>query len=417
MSLLFDIALFGLIGAGGFLWISRLNVVRAANLAPRLLLSLYTLTLGCGLALGRITALYFPGSDYWTLHAEGLMEWKLLSRNPRLFFTDIFYSPYENAYGHFFDITGSYWHDLRNNLISKSLALLNLLTRGQYYLNSMVLNLFGFLGHIAIFRIFQTLYPEPRHRNLLVMGAFLIPSTLYFASGIHKDLIVFTALSFFCHSWFFGLTRGFTRRNILIAALSFLLLLLFRHFLALALLPAAAGLALTLRQKKSIASGFGWSYGLFFLIGMLATAGPPSVNPVRIISDVNAEYRTLPVARSQVEAVELDGTTSRLFSELPLAMENGYIRPCLTNIYSVGTAVFTLEWLAIQCLLLTYLYSAFRRRVSITPWTAFGLLLGLSLFLLAGYIAPNFNTLVRYRCLYEPWLVIPLLLGVFGKKE
>ncbi len=45
---------------------------------------------------------------------------------------------------------------------------------------------------------------------------FLLPSALYFSSGIHKDLFVFTMLGLFLYALYFSVQQKFTPKRVII---------------------------------------------------------------------------------------------------------------------------------------------------------------------------------------------------------
>ncbi len=86
-----------------------------------------------GITLGWLFKTYYgQGNDYWDLNAYGIEEYQLLLQHPLAFFTNLFDSGYKNENG-FFASTGSFWNDLENNFLIKTLGLFNIFSRGNYY--------------------------------------------------------------------------------------------------------------------------------------------------------------------------------------------------------------------------------------------------------------------------------------------
>jgi hypothetical protein len=228
--------------------------------------ALFITRIAAGLTLGWLAHYFSPLNDYTTLNNEGITEFNHLIHEPRLFFTDIFYSPYQNTYGGYFDAVGSYWNDLRNNIITEILAFLNVISRGHFNTNVLLLNIIPFLGSMAIYRIFISIFPS--RKWIVVFGCFLIPTTLLFSTGIHKDLFVYSALCFFSYGIFFSITEKFTWKRWALILVSFFMILLMRNFLAMALIPATAGFVLTNKFKLKPIFVYGTIYisALTFII-------------------------------------------------------------------------------------------------------------------------------------------------------
>lgn len=159
------------------------------------------LKIAAGILLGW-TALHFygNGNDYWDLNRESWNEYQLMFNDPGRYLTNLFTSDYEGGYGGVFSSHDSYWNDLRGNIIIKLLSVFNIFSRGDYYINSLFFNSLIFFGHVMLYRLFIQLYPG---KDILVItGCFLLPSLLYFSSGIHKDGMVFLMMSIFIYAIF-----------------------------------------------------------------------------------------------------------------------------------------------------------------------------------------------------------------------
>ena len=90
------------------------------------------------------------GGDYWTLHRNGLAETELLKHNPTAFMFDCILPGNQKGWGGWFDSVGSHWNDLRNTIVEKFLGILNLITAGNFYSNTVVFDLIGFFGVVAL---------------------------------------------------------------------------------------------------------------------------------------------------------------------------------------------------------------------------------------------------------------------------
>ena len=229
-------------------WVINLHFVRSSGLNTGTLTALFIIKLAAAVVIGWISATWYAqGNDYWTLNREGWLEHQALLNNPKKFLTDIFQSPYIDKYGGFFDSVGSYWNDLKNNIIIKILALLNFLSGGNYYINSIFFNTFSFIGTAALAKVF--LHISNRNKMAVITGCFLIPTTLYFSSGIHKDLVVFTMLGFYVYALFFLLKKSFDFKRFILFIISALLLLLMRNIVLLLVIPPSLFLYLQYKRK------------------------------------------------------------------------------------------------------------------------------------------------------------------------
>jgi len=399
--------------AMSLLLLPQVSFIRDSGLPQnnlRMLLSLKILT---GALLGWLTYKYYPGNDYWSLHNEGLTEWKLLKQQPKAFFEGILYSPYANKYGGFFNAVGSYWNDLRNNIIVKLLAFLNMASMGNFYINSLMMNCIGFLGHVALFRIFKQIYPQ--QKTILIVGCFLIPTTLYFSSGIHKDLIVFTALCGYAYLLFISITDKISVKRLCLLVVCFGMLVLMRNFLAMALIPSTLIYFLIEKQKLRPRYVLLGIFSGLLLLSFLLEYFFPDFSPYQIIAQRQHDFSLLTNAQSSIQLTRLEPNFYSFIKLLPEAVNHGFLRPYVWETKNIFSLILSIELLIMELLLIIVIIKKWNQRC----WNAFiyfGLALGMVMLLINGYIIPNTSSLVRYRSLYLPLLITPLLCGLFKNK-
>lgn len=400
--------LFALYLAGGCYLVNRIPFVKNTGLGSATIIILFILKVCAGLFIGWMSQKFYPqGNDYWNLNTAGQKEHQLLLTDPALFFKEILVSSYQNGYEGFFNAVGTYWNDLKNTMIAKLLAVFNIFSRGNYYINSLYFNFFGFFGHVALYRIFSDIYKT--RKWALVAGCFLLPSTLYFSSGIHKDLIVFCMLGLFSYSLYFSLKKGFKARYIFMLLISFTGLLLIRNFLAIAIIPASIGLVSCFYLKKNGLIIFTSVYLICFALLLLLHAIYPAIDPLQIILQRQQDFLNLPNASSQLQAITLEPTVKSFIINAPQAIANGFFRPAIWNAETRFLIPLAIEW---QLYILTALLMFIFYKKSDTTGKYFlywGLFVACSMILLTGYIVPNTGSLVRYRSLYLPFIITPFL--------
>ena len=81
------------------------------------------------------------------------------------------------------------------------------------YLLLLVAPVLGFLfGLIALFKVLNSFFPNKKWA--ILFGIFLLPSTLFWCSGIHKDGIVFLSLMLVVYNVYFGIKNHLTFKRI-----------------------------------------------------------------------------------------------------------------------------------------------------------------------------------------------------------
>ncbi|MEP6701058.1 MAG: hypothetical protein ABJA85_07075, partial [Bacteroidota bacterium] len=249
-----------------FAWlVTKVKFFTRTGLSKPQLIIILLLKIMAGIFYGWI-GLYYGGlaqmQDTWGFHTSSIQEYHLLFNNPHEYFTNLFNDPYESGVYKFFDSTDSYWNDLKGNLIIKILSVFNIFSFGHYYVNVIFYCFITLFGTIAIYKVMTDVFPEKK--NTVLLATFLVPSFLYWTSGIHKEGLIFTGISLVVYCIYFVLKEkrwGFKRIVGLIVGL--LLLLSLRNFLLVIIIPAILAWVLTNKRPKYGLAIFGTLYLLF----------------------------------------------------------------------------------------------------------------------------------------------------------
>jgi len=394
---------------------NKIPFVKKAGLSTTLIGLLFLYRIIGAISIGWISYKFAPQNDYWSLHNEGLLEFELLKSNPKLFFKALLPLDSNFQFNDFFSTSHSYWNELRNMIIIKLLAVLNFISFGNYYINALFINAFAFIGSIGLYRIFVHLYKEKN--NLLIFCCFLIPTTIYFSAGIHKDAIVFGALGLYSYALYFMAEEGFSYKKLILFISSFLILVLMRNFLLLALIPATIGFLLS---KKYRISHFKILITIFVLsiISIFITENFfPKFQPLQIITQRKIDFDNLKTANSQLDSFDLKPTLSSFFKNSRIAFDHGFLRPYIwetNNIFSflLSIELFILEVLILMWLFFSLKYGHFKKQ-QFQPFLFYMLLLAVIMIVTTGFIVPNYNSIARYRSLFLPYLITPILMQLY----
>ena len=388
----------------------RVPFIKNAGISPKILLALFIIKVFAGIAIGWISIhIYGPGNDYWDVNDYAREEYQLLFTQPGKYFTKLFTSNYNDSFSGVFSSYNSYWNDLRTYLIVKLVSVFNIFSRGDYYINSLFFNFLVFFGHIILYRLFIKLYPA--RRLLVIIGCFLLPSTLYFSSGIHKDGIVFLLLAMLIYCVYQSVLKNrFTLKRLVLIIICLGFLFLIRSFIFLALMPALFAWILVAKTKWPAASTFAAVYLvtglLFFNINSIVS----TIKPLEIITKKQTEYLELTGASTQIKLTPLQPTFKSFAGNAPEAINHSLFRPYLWEVPVKSMLPLCIELFFYQLLLLIFIF--FRKKdfnPANNPFILFAIFLTLSVFLIIGYIVPNLGSLVRYRSLYLPLIITPIL--------
>ena len=350
---------------------------------------------------------YYSMSDTWRYFELSKSETDWLLRDPLAFFKDIFVYGY-NERGSLFSGYNSYWNDLKSNVIIKLLAICNVCTFKNYYADAVVFNFLFFFGPVALYRLISETFS--RHRLLLIAGTFLIPSFLFWCSGVHKDGLIFSSLAI-CIYYFHRLLAGrkLKIRYILIIIVCLVLIFALRNFLVFLLIPALVAWALShLYFQKNKFAVFAVVYACCIILFCVSGSLSANFNLPLYFIEKQSEFKSLQGQQIDVPNLKLSFTSFLYF--LPYALDNAFLQPHITYIKNFSYLPAALENILVIALILFCLI--FRKKdMHFTAFHLFCIFFSISLFVVAGYTITSPAALVRYKSILMPLLVTPFVLG------
>jgi hypothetical protein len=365
-----------------------------------------------GLTLGWITHHYYPVNDYWDLNEKSILEYNTLILHPVDFITNIGDNPYHNQFGRFFNSVGSYWNDLRNNIIIKILAICNLISHGNYYINSLFFNFFSFCGLLALYKVFVHVYANKK--NTVMICVFLLPSTLYFTSGIHKDLLVAAFLAFYTYALYFIINDYFSWKRFGLLIFSGLMILLLRNFLFFAIIPASFAYWFSVKYKISSFKVIITSLSIAVLMLWISENFFNYTRPLEIIEQRSYDFLQLGKAGSQIEMNDLKPTLKSYLANIPQVIDHVLLRPYFWEKQTLFSWFLSVELFFYWVLLIVFLFQFYRGRQKIinSYLNTYSIFMSILMLLMIGYIVPNVGSIVRYRSIYLPYLITPILCNI-----
>lgn len=388
----------------------RVSVIKKLDIDKRAIIGLFLCKIVAGIAIGWVSIhIYGPGNDYWDLNDAAWKEYQLLINNPGIYFRNIFTSDYPGGYGGMFSSMDSYWNDLKGNLLIKLVSIFNIFSRGDYYINSLFFNFIIFFGHVALYKLFISIFKE--RKLLVIIGCFLLPSTLYFSSGMHKDGIVFLMLAILIYCVYIALQQNkLTGKRLLLICISLFFLFLIRHYIFIALAPALLAWVVSAKTKWKPVPVLAAVYLLTGLLLFNIDIVSSKIKPLDIIIARQTEFLKLPHAETTIKLTPLAPTFKSYASNAPEALNHLLLRPYIWELPVKTILPLCIELFIYQLLLLLFIF--YRKKDEDKTGRGviyFLVFFTISIFLLMGYIVPNLGSIVRYRSLYLPLIITPLL--------
>jgi hypothetical protein len=343
--------------------------------------------------------------DTWSFHAFSIQEYHLLFNHPKEYFTNLFQNPYESGIYKFLGTTDSYWNDLKGNMFIKILSIFNLLSFGNYYVNVIFYSFVTLLGPMALFRVMTDVFPN--RKTVVLISTFLVPSFLYWTSGIHKEGLIFTGIGLIIYSIYFSTkAKRFGLKRIVCLLAGLLLILTLRNFIIIIIVPAIIAWLLALRFPKYGLAIFASLYFLFGALFFTAKYIHPRFDFPQAVVDKRMEFINLPGSTS-VPMKELQPNAGSFLKNIPGAFTLSTIRPYPNDVKHILSLAAAIE---IDALLLVFLLFLIfpRNSIQAKSFIYFCLFFSVTLLLAIGFSVNNLGAIVRYRSIILPLLVIPM---------
>jgi len=193
-------------------------------------------------------------------------------------------------------------------------------------------------------------------------------------------------------------------------------LFLFRSYLLLLLLPGLAAWFVGVRYKYNVVLITSIIYAVFLLLFFNFQRIVPAVNLPLLVVQKQADFFGLEIARSYVITSQLSPNAGSFLNNLPQAFAHSLGKPFLTDYkLSAPLIFFAVELLFYQLLLVLFVF--FRKQsLKMNSFLSFSIIFSLSVLLIIGYTVPVIWAIIRYRSIYLPFLLIPLLCTInWGK--
>jgi len=398
--------------------VTKVKFFTHSGLTNSQLIIIFLLKVLAGIFYGWI-GIYYGGYatmwDTWAFHANGLYEYHLLQTDPHEYLVNIFRNGYEHGYTRFFEAEGSFWNDLKGNIFIKLLSVFNVLSFGNYYVNVIFYSFITLFGAIAFFRVMHDAFPG--RKTVLLLAAFMIPSFIYWTSGIHKEGLIFTGIALCTYSvYFYGKAQHFTLRKIIVLFCGMLLVLLLRNFLVALLFPAILTWIIANKFPTKSKLIFNGLYALFIVLFFTSKFILPGLDLPQSVVNKQKEFITLKEGRTTVIIRELEPDAKSFLINLPQAVNLTFLRPGPKDVHHLLSLASALEVYLFLFLFLLFLWQKSDFSPQSRNLQYFCLFFSITVLLSIGYSNNNIGAIVRYRSVVLPFLLTPMIAHINWQK-
>jgi hypothetical protein len=394
-----------------FCWlVTRTVFFIQTGLQKKVLVALFIIKIAAGIVYAWFYALpqYIAGSDTWRFFEASKAETDWLLKDPMGFIKDLFQYSYGRS-GNLFSGQNSYWNDLKSNLVIKLIAICNVFTFKNYYANLVIFNFLFFFGPAAFYRMMKNVFAEKK--LLMVATIFMLPSFIFWCSGLHKDGLIFATLALTTYYFYVLLnSQKAAAKPLILFMLSFVCLFALRNILCLLLLPALLTWFLChkypARKWFSIAGVYAVCIALFFTTAYIS----PSLNFPQYAVQKQNEFKQLQ-GSSQIHVPALQPNFISFVKFFPAAVDIALLRPHISEMRNVSYLPAILELFLLWSLTGLFLFS--KKNLPANPQHVailiFCFCFAFTYLLLSGYTVTFSGAIVRYKAIVLPFIFCPLI--------
>lgn len=289
-------------------------------------------------------------------------------------------------------------------------ALLSIFSFGYFHVHNVFI---AFLSFSGLFAVFKTFYPYFRQKIYgLIFSVFLVPSVLFWASGMLKESLFIFGFGFLIYSISRLPDKKYSHSILIVILLYFLFLIKF--YILLAALPGLLCTVILFSFKRlhpalTVLTVHIIIFAVFFNFHRIF----PDYNLPLITSTKQHDFiemiNRIEDAGSRIELPVLKPDFFSFLANSPNALYNSLMRPHIFEIHSPIAAPAAIENLFILIAgIFTVIFSKSQSEKSF-PWLWFCISFVFILFILCGLTTPVLGALVRYKTPALPFLFIIFL--------
>jgi hypothetical protein len=403
------------------------------GLSKRTISRIFILKIAFGLLLWSIYTFYYTDrstADIFKYFDDSKVLFDTLKTNPTHFFKMLFgignnAPEFQQYYEHM-----NYWARKIDSSIyndSHTIIRFNTLVRffsfGYYNVHTVFICFFSLIGLTAIYKTFITALQDKKIELLFVV--FLLPSVLFWGSGVLKEGLIFFALGLLIYYT----NKLFSLKAILICLGVALLLAFSKFYVWLAIFPSLLFMIWMNRKSSKPFLKFAIIIVAIETIGLNIESFTSIQNPLVTLSQKQIEFnqlaignlqdanhKSIPIAGSIIKINTLEPTLFSVVKNSPQAFVNTFLRPYLWELKSPMMLMAGLE--NIFVILFIFLCFIFMKSFSSIRWeyVLFCISFVIIQFLIIGETTPVLGAIARYKVPALPFLMIALLFVIDKEK-
>jgi hypothetical protein len=398
--------------------IKKLSFFRNSGFQNYSLWFAFLVKVGCGLLVYVIYAFYYGNrleSDTFKYFDDSFYLYEALFTKPLDFFKMLFGIQCEGDYfdTNYYDKMNNWYRVYENSLyndnrlIIRVNAVLRIFSFGNYHVHSIILNFIAFIGSIGLARFFMHFVQS---KWKVYIAVFLVPSVVFWSSGILKESLLIFAMGMFCF-YIFRLAIERKGNYLLYLFLPFSLLVLLKFYVFVAFFPAILGWYFSQTTKLKWLA-YPLVFGVLTIIAVILGMSNPAYDFIAILVRKQHDFINMSIAFAVNSAIHMDFLEENLFSLLaavPMGIVNSLTRPWPNEIKNFLFVPAVVENILLSFAIIFALFQKKKSTISSFNFIVFCFLFTFLLYAIIGISTPILGALVRYKIPAMPFLTIAVL--------
>ncbi|NQY66220.1 MAG: hypothetical protein HRT72_00625 [Flavobacteriales bacterium] len=320
-----------------------------------------------------------------------------------------FHEYYDKMNHWFREYESSLYND--NHTLIRFNAIVYFASFGYYNVHTVFMCFCSLIGSMAIYKTFSS-YLNNSSTGLMI-AIFLIPSVIFWNSGVLKEGLLFLGLGLMVLSTNKLLNDKIHTRSISLLLFSLLLMAHLKYYILIAIIPSLFAYCWVYKSNSNILLKYSISFVVIITLGLNAHHILPNYNIVDLLIRKQLDFVGLVEHQNSGSKIDLGNippTLMGLISNIPQALKNTLIWSNDFTIRSPFVLLAIIENFAIIGLI--GICVVFRK-----PWKnvnlnlfLFCILFSLTLYTLIGLVTPVMGAIMRYKIPGLPFLIISMLL-------
>ncbi|GAB4135072.1 MAG: hypothetical protein Fur0041_08890 [Bacteroidia bacterium] len=261
---------------------------------------LFLLKIAAGFALWWVYTFYYGDRQYadiWKYFDDSKVMHEALKEHPSDYFRMLTGLDNERIEKTYYSRMNHWHQQFENNLFNDSHtiirfnALVRIISMGNYHIHALIMCILAFIGCCSIYRFLYRYIPE--WKKIILFSLFLMPSLVFWTSGVLKEGLMFLALGLILENS--TKKEALLFKNIILTAAGVFILALTKLYLLILLLIPLLVLLFRIIYPDTVRYAWTVMLGLLFITIAGLHITHSSFDPFRLISNKHNDFLNLSI--------------------------------------------------------------------------------------------------------------------------